>query len=88
MAEPRDARFVMAGLVSSGTTRGGLLLVPGSASIASELAEQVIGVGCPGPKSPWTKRRRTAGGLHDVRADLTTRQGILENSRDFASPKP
>ena len=28
----------MAGLVSSGTTRGGLLLVPGSASIASELA--------------------------------------------------
>jgi hypothetical protein len=40
-AEPRDAQFVMATLVSSGTTRGERLSVPGSALTASELAGQV-----------------------------------------------
>ena len=48
----RDAQFVTASLVSSGTTRGGPPFVPGSASIASEPAGQVTGIGCPGSKSP------------------------------------
>jgi hypothetical protein len=49
---PRDAQFVMASSVSSGTTRGEPPFVPGSASIASELAGQVTATGCPGSKSP------------------------------------
>jgi hypothetical protein len=52
LAEPRDAQFVMASLVSSGTTRGETRFVPRSASIASELAVRVTGIGCPGCKSP------------------------------------
>jgi hypothetical protein len=39
-AEPSVARFAMASSVSSGTTRGEPLFVPGSASIASDLAGQ------------------------------------------------
>ena len=45
LAEPRDAQFVMASLVSSGTTRGEPRFVPTSALIASELAGQVIAIG-------------------------------------------
>jgi hypothetical protein len=45
LAEPRDAQFVMASLVSSGTTRGEPRFVPGSALIASELVGQVIAIG-------------------------------------------
>ena len=41
LAVPRDAHFVMASLVSSGTTRGEPRIVPRSASIASELAGKV-----------------------------------------------
>jgi len=52
VAEPRDAQFVMASLVWSGITRGEPPFVPRSASIASELAGQVTGIGCPGYKSP------------------------------------
>jgi hypothetical protein len=52
LAEPRDARFVMASLVSSGTTRGEPPFVPRSALIASELAGQVTAIGCPGSKAP------------------------------------
>src|ERR1700720_964465 len=83
VAEPRDAQFVMASLVSSGTTRGEPHFVPGSASIASELAGQVTAIGCPGAKSPLTRRQRTTRGLYDV-PDLTTRQGILKISTDIA----
>src|SRR6478736_3650135 len=87
LAEPRDAQFVMASLVSSGTTHGEPPFVPGSASIASERAGQVTAVGCPGSTSPWTRRQRTARGLYDV-PDLTTRQAILRNSTDFAPRCP
>jgi len=45
MAKPRDAQSVMASLVSSGSTRGGPLFVPGRASIASELAGNLIAIG-------------------------------------------
>src|SRR5882672_8082747 len=78
----------MASLVSSGTTRGEPPFVPRSASIASELAGQVTAIGCPGSKSPWTRRQKTARGLYDVSADLTTRQRILRNSADFTSRCP
>jgi hypothetical protein len=44
-AEPRDAQSVMASLASSGTTRGEPHFVPGSASIASELAAKVTATG-------------------------------------------
>jgi hypothetical protein len=52
LAELRDAQFVMASLVLSGTTRGETHFAPGSASIASELAGQVITIGCPGSRLP------------------------------------
>jgi hypothetical protein len=52
LAELRDARFVMASLVWSGTTRGEPPCVPKSASIASELVGLVTTIGCPGSKSP------------------------------------
>jgi hypothetical protein len=54
-----------------------LLLVPGSASIASELAGQVIGVGCPGPKSPWGKRQRTAD--HDGPGDAGQLKALADD---------
>jgi hypothetical protein len=50
-AEPRDAQFVTASLVWSGTTRGETLFVPGNASIASEIAGQAIAIGCHGSNS-------------------------------------
>src|SRR3954452_16338604 len=87
LAEPRDAQFVMASLVSSGTTRGEPPFAPRSASIASELAGQVTAIGWAGSKSPQNRRQRTARG-HDDGPDLTTRQGILKNSRDFAPRCP
>jgi hypothetical protein len=52
MAEARDARSVMAGLVSSGTTRGEPLYVPRSALLISEPAGQVTAIGWRGCKSP------------------------------------
>src|SRR6266404_9143071 len=83
LAEPRDAQFVMASLVSSGTTRDEPPFVPRSASIASELAGQVTAIGWAGSKSPSTSCQRTARGLYDG-PDLTTRQGIFGDSTDFA----
>jgi hypothetical protein len=62
---PRDAQFVMASLVSSGTTRGEPRFVPRSASIASELAGKVTAFGWAGSKSPSTSCPRTARGLYD-----------------------
>jgi hypothetical protein len=52
LAVPRDAQFVMASLVSSGTTRGVPPFVPRSASIALELAGQVTATGWAGSKPP------------------------------------
>ena len=52
MAEARDARSVMAGLASSGTTRGKPLFVPRSALLISEPAGQVTAIGWRGCKSP------------------------------------
>src|SRR5882672_1353028 len=86
-AEPRDAQFVMASLVSSGTTRGEPRFVPRSASIASELAGQVTAIGSAGSTSPSTSCPRTARGLYDG-PDLTTRQGIFRDSTDFAPRCP
>jgi hypothetical protein len=60
LAEPRDAQFAKAGLVSSGITRGEPLFVPESASIASERAGQATAIGCLGFKSHWTTRQRNA----------------------------
>ena len=54
LAVPRDAHFVMASLVSSGTTRGEPSFVPISASIASELAGKATATGWAGSKSPST----------------------------------
>ena len=87
IAAPRDARSVMASLVSSGTTRGELLSVLASASIASELAGQLTAIGCPGSGPPHSWCQRTARGCHDAR-DLTKRQRISENSTDFAADCP
>src|SRR5258705_5230209 len=87
MAEPRDAESAMASLVSSGTTRGEPPFVPGSASIASELAGKVTAIGCPGSSSPPTSCHRTARGPYDS-PDLTTRQGIPGDSTDFAPRCP
>jgi len=67
-AEPRDAQFVTASLVSSGTTRGEASFVPRNASIALGLAGQVTAIGCLGSKSPWTRRRRTARGHYEALA--------------------
>jgi hypothetical protein len=60
LAEPRDGQFVMASLVSSGTTRGEPRFVPRSASIASELAGRVTAIGWAGSRSPSTSCQRTA----------------------------
>src|SRR5256885_1384822 len=57
LAEPPDAQFVMASLVSSGTTRGKPPFVPRGASIASELAGQVTPIGWAGSKSPYAGRQ-------------------------------
>src|SRR5258708_21826717 len=87
LAVPRDAQFVMASLVSSGTTRGEPRFVPRSASIASELAGKVTAIGWAGSNSPSTSCPRTARGLYD-RPDLTTRQAISGNGTDFAPRCP
>src|ERR1700756_706658 len=87
LAEPRDAQFVTASLVSSGTTRGERRFVPRSASIASELAGKVTAIGWAGSRSPSTSCQRTARGLHDG-PDLTTRQSIFRDSTDFAPRCP
>jgi hypothetical protein len=80
LAEPRDAQFVVASLVSPGTTRGEPRFVPRSALIASELAGKLTAIGWAGSKSPSTCCHRTARRLNDG-PDLTTRQGILETAR-------
>ena len=87
LARPRAAQSVMADLVSSGTTRGELRFVPGTASIASDLAAKVTEIGWVGSKSPSTSCQRTARGLYD-RLDLATRQGISGNSSDVAPLRP
>jgi hypothetical protein len=61
----------MASLVSCGTTRGERPFVPGTASIASELAGQVTALGCLGCKSPETKRQKAARGFYDISAEAS-----------------
>src|SRR6516225_2041236 len=83
MTRQRDAQSVMASLGSSGIIRGEPRFAPGSASIASELAAKVTAIGWAGSKSPSTSRPKTARGHHDA-SNLTARQGISEDSADFA----
>jgi len=83
---PRAAQSVMASLGSSGIIRGERRFAPRSASIASERAVKVTAIGWAGSKSPW-RRPRTARGRHDL-TNLTTRQGISEDSADFAPHRP
>src|SRR6516162_3996753 len=82
--KPCDAQSVRASLVSSGIIRGERRFVPGSASIASRRAAKVTTIGWAGSKSLSTSRLGTARGRHDA-SDHTTREGILEDSADFAS---
>src|ERR1700741_4822455 len=84
LTRPRDAQSVMASLVSSGTTRGELRFAPGSASLASRRVVKVTAIGWAGSKSPSTSRPLIARGCHDP-SDLATRQGISEDSADFAT---
>src|SRR5215470_6342888 len=86
-AGPSDAQSVKASLAWSGTTLGEPRFVPGSASIASELAAKVTTIGWAGSKSLSTSRSKTARGRHDV-SDLTAGQAISEDGRDFASLGP
>src|SRR5262249_38145078 len=83
LTEPHDAQSVMASLVSSGITHCERRFVPGSASIASERVTKVTAIGWAGSESPSTSLPRTARGRHDP-SDLSTRQGISEDSADFA----
>src|SRR6516165_125605 len=84
LKRPCDAQSVMASLVSSGIIRGERRFAPESASIASRRAAKVTSIGWAGSKSLSTNQPGTARGRHDT-SDLTTRQGILEDSADFAS---
>src|SRR5215813_5617138 len=81
---PCDAQSARASLVSSGIIRGERRSAPGSASIASRRAARVTTIGWAGSTLLSTSRPKTARGRHDA-SDLTTRQGILEDSSDFAS---
>jgi hypothetical protein len=60
----------MASLVSSGTTRGEPPFVPRSASIASELAGQVTGIGCLAPNR-LSEREPREGSIKKVAIQLT-----------------
>src|SRR5215470_20156713 len=86
-AGPSDAQSVKASLAWSGTTLGEPRFVPGSASIASELAAKVTTIGWAGSRSLSTSRSKTARGRHDV-SDLTTGQAISKNGRDFVPRRP
>jgi hypothetical protein len=78
------AQSVRAILVSSGIIRGERCFAPGSASIASRRAAKVTKIGRAGYKSLSTSRPKASQERHDA-SDLTTRQGIFEDSADFAS---
>jgi hypothetical protein len=67
LAEPRDAQFVTASLVSSGTTRGEPPFAPRNALIGSELG--VIAIGWTGSKSLSTSCRRMAAGAAHGQSD-------------------
>src|SRR3954453_12659203 len=87
LAVPRDAQFVMASLVSSGTTRGEPRSVPRSASIASELAGKVTAIGWAGSKSPSTAAREPREGFMTVQISqrgkeyLETAQTLLRAAK-------
>src|SRR5882672_2906099 len=82
LTRPYDAQSVRASLVSSGIIRGERRFAPGSASIASRRAAKVTTIGWAGSNSLSTSRPKTA--RHDA-SDLTSRQGIFEDSADLAS---
>ena len=84
LTRPCDAQSVGASLVSSGIIRGERSFAPGSASIASRRAAKVTTIGWAGSNRFRPSRPKTARGRHDA-SDLTTRQGIFEDSADFAS---
>src|SRR5216117_3005794 len=87
LTRPCDAQSVRASLDSSGIIRGERRFAPGSASISSRRAAKVTTIGWAGSNSLSTSRPKTARGRHDA-SDLTTRQGIFEDSADFASHCP
>src|SRR5262245_29309536 len=83
LTRPCDAQSVMASLVSSGIIGGERRFAPGSASIASRRAAKVTTSGWAG-SNRFRGRPKTAQARHGA-SDLTTRQGIFEDSADFAS---
>jgi hypothetical protein len=82
LTRPCGAQSVMASLVWFGIIRGEPHFAPESASIASKLAAKVTAVGWAGSKPPSTSRPRTARVRHGP-SNLTTRQGMFEESADF-----
>ena len=84
LTRPSDAQSVKPSLASSGIIRGERRFAPGSASIDSRRAARMITVGWAGSVSLSTSRPRTARRRHDA-SDFTTRQGMFEDSADFAS---
>ena len=87
LARPRDAQSAMASLVSSGIIRGEPRFAPRSASIVSGLAAKVIAFGWAGYKCCSTNCQRTTREPHDA-SDITTRQAISQNCRDFDPRRP
>ena len=79
-------QFVGASLVSSGIIPGERSFAPGSASIASRRAAKVTTSGWAGANRFRPSGRKTARGRHGA-SDLTTRQGIFENSADLSTAK-
>src|SRR5262245_26737391 len=84
LTRPCDAQSVRASLVSSGIIGGERRFVPGSASIASRRAAKVTTSGWAGSNRFRPSRPKTARRRHGA-SDLTTRQGIFENSADLTS---
>jgi hypothetical protein len=79
----------MAGLVSSGTTRGEPLFVPGSASFASGLAGQVTAIGWLGSKSTWAPEPREGSVTFELisqrgKGYLKTAQTLLRAAQTMA----
>jgi hypothetical protein len=71
-------------LVSSGIIGGERRFAPGTASIALRRAAEVTTIGWAGSKSLSPVARKPREGILGA-SDLTTRQGIFENSADFTS---
>ena len=81
MVEARDARSVMASLVSFDTTHGETRFAPRGASIALDLDGQATAIGCHCLVSPHTKRQKPREGHYDA-PDFPTRPAIPENGAE------